>query len=102
MLCPQCNHDNPTGAQFCNSCATELAPPDRRAPRTAAADLGLSPDFVGRRREMDELMGALDDALAGRGRLVMLAGEPGIGKTRTAQELAAQAEQLGAHVCWGR
>ncbi len=45
--------------------------------------------FVGRQREMAELMAALDDALGGRGRLVMLAGEPGIGKTRIAQELAS-------------
>ncbi len=32
----------------------------------------------------------------------MLAGEPGIGKTRTAQELASHAETLGAQVLWGR
>ena len=31
----------------------------------------------------------------------MLAGEPGIGKTRTAQELVSLAEQNGAHVLWG-
>ena len=31
----------------------------------------------------------------------MLAGEPGIGKTRTAQELAAKAEQSGAKAIWG-
>ncbi len=58
--------------------------------------------FVGRRREMAELSAALEDAMSGQGRLVMLAGEPGIGKTRTAQELAALAEQRGAQVLWGR
>ena len=47
-------------------------------------------------------MAALDDAMSGQGRLVMLAGEPGIGKTRTAQELATLAEQRGAQVLWGR
>jgi DNA-binding CsgD family transcriptional regulator len=57
--------------------------------------------FVGRDREMGGLRAALDDALSGRGRLVMLAGEPGIGKTRTAQELASHAETLGAQVLWG-
>ena len=57
--------------------------------------------FVGRQREMAELRAALDDALGGRGRLVMLAGEPGIGKTRTAQELAVPAEQRGTQVFWG-
>ena len=56
---------------------------------------------VGRQREMAELRAALDDAMAGRGRMVMLAGEPGIGKTRTAQELASHAESLGAQVLWG-
>ena len=57
--------------------------------------------FVGREREMSELRSALDDAMAGHGRLVMLAGEPGIGKTRTAQELASYAEHQGAQVLWG-
>ncbi|MCI0830576.1 MAG: AAA family ATPase [Chloroflexi bacterium] len=58
-------------------------------------------DFVGRRREMAELRTALDAAMAGRGQMVMLAGEPGIGKTRLAQELASRAESLGAQVMWG-
>ena len=57
--------------------------------------------FVGRQREMGELTSALEDAMAGHGRLVMLAGEPGIGKTRTAQELATKAESEGAQVLWG-
>ena len=58
--------------------------------------------FVGRQREMGELRTALDSSMAGRGRLVLLAGEPGIGKTRTAQELALEAEARGAQVIWGR
>ena len=66
---------------------------------------GLSPfrgTFVGRQREMDELTAALDDAISGQGRLVMLVGEPGVGKTRTAQELASYAETRGTQVLWGR
>ena len=59
-------------------------------------------DFVGRRLELDELTSALEAALAGHGRVVMLAGEPGIGKTRTAQELAKIAEARGALVLRGR
>ena len=51
--------------------------------------------FVGRQQEMALLEAALDDALSGQGRLVLLAGEPGIGKTRIAQELAAHARQKG-------
>jgi predicted ATPase/DNA-binding CsgD family transcriptional regulator len=58
--------------------------------------------FVGRQREMDMLRTTLEDALAGQGRLVMLGGEPGIGKTRTAHELATIAVQQGGQVLWGR
>ena len=58
--------------------------------------------FVGRQREMAELKSALEDALSGQGRLVMLVGEPGIGKTRTSQELAAIATLRGAQALWGR
>ena len=47
--------------------------------------------FAGRQRAMETLTTALDDAMPGRRRLVMLAGEPGIGKTRLAEELAKQA-----------
>ncbi len=58
--------------------------------------------FEGRQREMGELEAALEAALSGRGRLVMLVGEPGIGKTRTALELATYAGLRGAQVLWGR
>ena len=51
---------------------------------------------------MDELRAALNDALSGRGRLVMLTGELAIGKTRIAQELASNAQQHGFRVYWGR
>ena len=51
---------------------------------------------------MGELKACLEDALSGRGRLVTLVGEPGIGKTRTAQELATYAGLRGAQVLWGR
>ena len=50
---------------------------------------------------MAMLEAALSDALSGQGRMVMLAGEPGIGKTRIAQELASHAQQKGAQVLWG-
>ncbi len=58
--------------------------------------------FVGRQREMDELKAALEDSLSGRGRMVTLVGEPGIGKTRTSQELATYAGLRSAQVLWGR
>lgn len=58
--------------------------------------------FVGREREMAELQRSLDDAVSGRGRLVLLVGEPGIGKTRTANELADYARLRNARVLIGR
>ena len=58
--------------------------------------------FVGRVEEMQVLTAALDDALAGRGQIVLLVGEPGIGKSRTAEEMARRAGQRGVEVLVGR
>ncbi len=58
--------------------------------------------FVGRERELSELLAGVDDALEGRGRLFLVAGEPGIGKSRLTDELAAQARERGVRVLWGR
>jgi DNA-binding CsgD family transcriptional regulator len=58
--------------------------------------------FVGRQNELGLLHEAFEQTLAGHGRVVMLAGEPGIGKTRTAQELAEHALHHQATVLWGR
>jgi DNA-binding SARP family transcriptional activator len=58
--------------------------------------------FVGRERELGEILAAFDDARSGTGRLVLLTGEPGIGKSRLADELSAHAQVRGATVLWGR
>jgi DNA-binding CsgD family transcriptional regulator len=58
--------------------------------------------FVGRGEELAALTADLDAAVAGHGGVVLLAGEPGIGKTRLAEELAAQATARSALVLWGR
>ncbi len=97
MLCPTCGRDNPSDTQFCNGCGATLDTAVAEAPTGVLT----SSSFVGRQREMGELISALDDAISGHGRLVMLAGEPGIGKTRTVQELASAAESRGAQVLWG-
>ena len=44
--------------------------------------------MVGRARELSELRAGLADATAGRGSLLLISGEPGIGKTRLSAELA--------------
>jgi DNA-binding CsgD family transcriptional regulator/tetratricopeptide (TPR) repeat protein len=58
--------------------------------------------MVGRDRELARVTGLLDDALAGRGRLVLCTGEAGIGKTRLGEELAGAAEARGVPVAWAR
>lgn len=56
--------------------------------------------FVGRVAELGILAAALRDAVSGSGRLVLVAGEPGIGKTRLCEEFAAR--RSGAAVLYGR
>jgi DNA-binding CsgD family transcriptional regulator len=63
---------------------------------------GTGDGIVGRQRELDALGAWLLAARDGRGRLVLCAGEPGIGKTRLAQELAGATLARGTSVAWGR
>src|SRR5437773_11868348 len=58
--------------------------------------------FVGRGAEMGRLRARLEDLVAGRGGVVTLSGEAGIGKTRMAQEVAALAAESGAQVFAGQ
>jgi class 3 adenylate cyclase len=57
--------------------------------------------FVGRAAELARLHQTLQDLRAGRGSVSMLVGEPGIGKTRVAEEFAEVARGEGAAVLWG-
>ncbi|HLK96024.1 MAG TPA: AAA family ATPase [Nocardioidaceae bacterium] len=59
-------------------------------------------DMVGRQRELGALRRWRDQAGAGAGRLVLCGGEPGIGKSRLAQELARESLAAGTVVVWGR
>jgi len=52
---------------------------------TASGSGGIP--FVGRARELAELRGWLGEAQSGRGRMIVLRGEPGMGKTRLVEDL---------------
>jgi len=62
----------------------------------------LRTELVGRQHELDVLGECLDAALAGDPRLVVCRGEPGIGKTRLAEEMAVRATGEGVPAVWGR
>jgi DNA-binding SARP family transcriptional activator len=70
-------------------------PGEPQAPRAAGV-------FVGRGAELRTVLGALADTREGRGGVLLLAGEPGIGKTRLADEVAAHARDQGIHITRGR
>jgi DNA-binding winged helix-turn-helix (wHTH) protein len=61
-----------------------------------------APRVLCREKELEIARDALDAAFAGLGQVVLFAGEPGIGKTRLATELAEDAQAQGASVFWGR
>ncbi|GHH68833.1 ATPase AAA [Streptosporangium violaceochromogenes] len=83
-----------------------LAQDPALTPRTSAAPSPVTPTptaatprLVGR----DAEAGVLEAAVAEEGhRVVLLAGEPGIGKTSLAEQAAATARALGHRVVWGR
>jgi class 3 adenylate cyclase/tetratricopeptide (TPR) repeat protein len=61
----------------------------------------LCPVLIGRESELTALEDALLAAKRGDGRIVLLAGEAGLGKTRLATELQRRALKIGMTVLWG-
>ena len=66
-----------------------------------AVDEAPSATFVGRIHERARLIGRLGEVQAGSGRLVLLSGEPGIGKTRLSEQLSSYARSQNMRVVWG-
>lgn len=57
--------------------------------------------FVGRLPELAELTQILDEASSSHGRLVLVAGEAGIGKTRLVEKVVERASAAGFLIAWG-
>ena len=62
---------------------------------------GSIPPLVGREAELGQLSNVLEGLLAGEGKLVLLRGEAGIGKTRLAAEFTGRASNAGVLTLWG-
>ncbi len=77
-----------------------LSPPT--SPPALRLPLLTRPPFVGRATEWTYLLARWDAALAGRGHLVLLNGEAGIGKTRLSEELYAHVQQHGGQTALAR
>jgi DNA-binding SARP family transcriptional activator len=81
---------------------------DGALPRPASVGTVATPGrsasspLVGRAEQLALLGAGIDDALAGRGRLFVVVGEAGTGKTRLADEVASVAKQRGVRILWGR
>jgi hypothetical protein len=58
--------------------------------------------IVGRDREVSRLTQAIEDVAEGRGSVWFLTGEPGIGKSRLAEEVGRLARERGMRTFWGR
>ncbi len=58
--------------------------------------------LVGRDSELRVLDEGMTEAVAGRGGLVFVTGEPGIGKSRLVEEAGRLARRRGCRVVWGR
>ena len=72
--------------------------------RAVGGFLGALPDrpIVTREDELRHITDALDATLGGAAKMVFLSGEPGVGKTRLAQEASIAAQERGFLVVTGR
>jgi class 3 adenylate cyclase/tetratricopeptide (TPR) repeat protein len=81
--------------------AADAGGPQHGVPLPGLLAAGTGSTYVGRRRLIERLDEAWAEASTGSPRTVLLTGEPGAGKTRTAGELAVRAHAAGAVVLYG-
>jgi class 3 adenylate cyclase len=80
----------------------QSAPAAAAVPSEAATSGGIyARTFVGREAELRQLQAAFDGALSGEGALVMVVGEPGIGKTAVTEQLLTYVAMRGGRTLVG-
>ncbi len=96
-------------ARILETALTPLEAPPNGAPTTelqlaapSLLEMMARGRLVDREEELGVLKGSLESMLSGRGHVVLVAGEPGIGKTRLAQELLVFARLRGCLAVVGR
>ena len=84
--------------------ADDAEAPGRPAPTRVDLPAAMRVDspFVGRQADLERLDAIWEAVAGGARRMVMVAGEPGIGKTRLTAALAARVHGAGAVVMYGR
>ena len=90
--------------------AVEVKPADPEGPSEPEQRLPIggflgslpSGSLVGREEELRQILTSVSEVAGGEGRLLLLAGEPGVGKTRLAQEATLLAQNYGFLLTVGR
>src|SRR5216684_2206865 len=95
-------HTRPRGEMVLNGKSEPVAAWEVTAARAARTRIEIGAEhgltrFVGRQRELGILMDCFEQARSGRGQIVFIVGEPGIGKSRLLYEFR---HGLGADVTW--
>src|SRR4051794_14395928 len=100
--CPRCGRQNRRDARFCDGCGAALHEAIGASVAPAPSPSSDAALCIGRERELATIDKLLARAQGGAGAIVSIAGEPGIGKSHTAQVVAQRAAARGMQVFWGR
>lgn len=85
-----------------NECEELVVSFDPSMDEVTHVEPAIGTPFVGRDRELTVLHRSLREAMQGHGSLVLIGGEPGIGKTRLADQVLSRAREDGMRVLIGR
>ncbi len=105
--CPACRRHRPANAPCpcgdgAHSPSSGTSDPSVLVPVVVDGPVRRASGLIGRERELAELAADLAAASTGTGRVVLVSGDAGIGKTRLGAEVADEARRRGFEVRWGR